>query len=271
MPELPEVETTRRGIEPHALHRTVAAVRVRQPILRWPVPGHLVATLTGQRLLDLQRRGKYLLFHFASGHLLVHLGMSGSLRIVSRREDPGYHDHLDLDFGEHRVLRYHDPRRFGSVLWTDQPWQQHPLLSQLGPEPLQPEFDADYLDQRSRRRKQAVKTFVMDSKVVVGVGNIYANEALHKAGIRPTRAAGAISRQRYQRLVEEIKSTLAQAIEQGGTTLRDFVGGDGKPGYFKQQLTVYGRAGEPCKGCRRPLQELRLGQRATVYCSHCQT
>lgn len=271
MPELPEVETTRRGVAPHVSGRRLRAVVVRQPSLRWPVPADLGETLEGQKLRGVDRRGKYLLFDFPTGVLIVHLGMSGSLRVVSRREDPGYHDHVDLDFGPDRVLRFNDPRRFGAILWTGQPWQEHALISHLGPEPLGDGFSGDYLYQRSRRRKQAVKTFIMDSKVVVGVGNIYANEALFKAGIRPTRAAGAISRARYERLVTEIRATLANAIEQGGTTLRDFVGGDGKPGYFQQQLLVYGRAGQPCRLCQRPLSELRLGQRTTVFCRACQT
>ena len=271
MPELPEVETTRRGIEPHLRGKRLQYLVVRQPSLRWPVPGELHDHIAGKRLITVDRRGKYLLFHFESGCMLAHLGMSGSLRIVARREDARYHDHVDLDFGPRCVLRYHDPRRFGAILWAGDNWQQHALLSHLGPEPLQDSFTAAYLYGRSRRRKQAIKTFIMDSRMVVGVGNIYANEALFKAGIRPARAAHSVSLARYQRLVDAIRATLADAIEQGGTTLRDFVGGDGNPGYFQQQLLVYGRAGQPCRICQRQLLESRLGQRSTVYCRNCQT
>ncbi|NIB39552.1 bifunctional DNA-formamidopyrimidine glycosylase/DNA-(apurinic or apyrimidinic site) lyase [Pseudomaricurvus alkylphenolicus] len=270
MPELPEVETTRRGIEPHILGRPVQAVTVRQPSLRWPVPDDLASQLEGRKLQAVLRRGKYLLLGFSTGTLILHLGMSGSLRIVSRREDAGYHDHVDIDFGAKAVLRLNDPRRFGAVLFTEEEPEHHPLIEHLGPEPLSDTFSGDLLYQRSRKRKQAVKTFIMDSKIVVGVGNIYANEALFSAGIRPTSAAGRISKERYRRLASEIKAVLARAIEQGGTTLRDFVGGDGKPGYFQQQLLVYGRTGKPCRECDRPLKEIRLGQRSTVYCSHCQ-
>lgn len=271
MPELPEVETTRRGLETHIINRKVERVVIRQHSLRWPVPEDLEEHLHQQPLLSLGRRGKYLLFQFPAGHMIAHLGMSGSLRIVTPAEDPGYHDHLDIEFAGGIVVRFNDPRRFGAILWTGEPLDEHKLLQHLGPEPLTQAFDADYLFQKSRKRKQAVKTFIMDSKVVVGVGNIYANEALFKAGIRPTRAAGSISRSRYQRLTQEIKQTLGSAIEQGGTTLRDFVGGDGKPGYFQQQLSVYGRQGLACKNCARPLIEVRLAQRSTVHCKHCQT
>ncbi|MGH1372025.1 MAG: bifunctional DNA-formamidopyrimidine glycosylase/DNA-(apurinic or apyrimidinic site) lyase [Cellvibrionaceae bacterium] len=270
MPELPEVETTRRGIEPHIVNRRVKAVTVRQPKLRWPVPNTLARTLEGEKLIDVSRRGKYLLLRFASGHLLIHLGMSGNLRIVSRREDPGFHDHVDIEFTADKVLRLNDPRRFGAVLWTSNAVEQHELIAHLGPEPLSDAFTAEYLYRRSRKRKQAIKAFIMDSKVVVGVGNIYANEALFAAGIRPTKAVGLVSRQKMELLVAEIKTVLAKAIKQGGTTLKDFVGGDGKPGYFQQQLQVYGRQGQPCRACEKPLKEVRLGQRSTVYCTNCQ-
>lgn len=270
MPELPEVETTCRGIAPHIVNRRVKSVTVRQPKLRWPVPDQLTALLPGQKLLEVSRRGKYLLLRFDTGHLLIHLGMSGNLRIVSKREDPSYHDHVDVEFTADKVLRLNDPRRFGAVLWTAAAVHEHELIAHLGPEPLSEEFTASYLYERSRKRKQAIKTFIMDSKVVVGVGNIYANEALFAAGIRPTKAAGLISKQKAECLVSEIKQVLAKAIEQGGTTLKDFVGGDGKPGYFQQQLQVYGRQGLPCRGCQKPLKEVRLGQRSTVYCTNCQ-
>jgi formamidopyrimidine-DNA glycosylase len=216
-----------------------------------------------------ERRGKYLLFHTASGSLLVHLGMSGSLRVVAAVDPPGRHDHIDLLFDGGVCLRYHDPRRFGCFLWQA-PGEVHPLLIKLGPEPLSAEFDGQLLFRRSRGRKGPIKSFIMDGKVVVGVGNIYANEALFLSGVHPRRAAGRVSLARYERLADNIKQVLTSAIEQGGTTLRDFVGGDGKPGYFAQQLYVYGRAGQPCKACGTELRELRLGQRSSVYCVTCQ-
>lgn len=269
MPELPEVETTRRGIEPHLVGRSVTSLDVRQPKLRWPVPDHLSQLLPGRAVQSVERRGKYLLIRFDCGELLVHLGMSGSLRVVDKTKAPGKHDHVDLTLNDGKCLRLTDPRRFGAVLWQAE-GELHELLAHLGPEPLSDQFDADYLIERAKGRKTAIKTFIMDSKVVVGVGNIYANEALFAAGIHPKRAAGQISRPRMERLVDEIKRVLAAAIMQGGTTLKDFVGSDGKPGYFKQELNVYGRRGEPCVTCERPLKEIRLGQRSTVYCSHCQ-
>jgi len=271
MPELPEVETTCRGIEPHIVNRTVQLVTIRQPKLRWPIPEQLPEVLCGKKLLAVKRRGKYLLLRFSHGHLLIHLGMSGNLRIVSKREDPSYHDHVDIEFGADKVLRLNDPRRFGAVLWTSNPVAEHPLIAHLGPEPLTDHFDIDYLWARARKRKLAIKTFIMDSKIVVGVGNIYANEALFSAGIRPTKAAALVPRRKLELLVAEIKAVLTRAIEQGGTTLKDFVGGDGKPGYFQQQLQVYGRQGQACRRCKKPLKEIRLGQRSTVYCTNCQS
>jgi formamidopyrimidine-DNA glycosylase len=269
MPELPEVETTRRGVEPHCLGHRVARVIVRDSRLRWPVPDNLEAVLCGQDIVAVERRGKYLLFQTFAGCLLVHLGMSGSLRVVDPAAAPGRHDHIDLLFDGGICLRYHDPRRFGCFLWQT-PGQQHPLLVNLGPEPLSADFDGLLLYRLSRRRKGPVKSFIMDGKVVVGVGNIYANEALFLSGIHPARTAGRISLERYHRLAKSIKQVLTSAIERGGTTLRDFVGGDGKPGYFAQQLYVYGRPGQPCKLCSTTLQERRLGQRSSVYCVTCQ-
>ncbi|MFV0275918.1 MAG: bifunctional DNA-formamidopyrimidine glycosylase/DNA-(apurinic or apyrimidinic site) lyase [Parahaliea sp.] len=270
MPELPEVETTRRGIAPHAQGQPVREVVVREPRLRWPVPPQLPALLAGQRIERIERRAKYLLFHTAAGTLLVHLGMSGSLRVIQGvAPAPGRHDHVDLVLAGNCLLRYNDPRRFGCWLWLA-PGEDHPLLAALGPEPLSADFDGDRLYRRSRGRKGPVKSFIMDAHVVVGVGNIYANEALFLAGIRPERAAGRLSRARYEHLADCIKQVLTCAIDQGGTTLRDFVGGDGKPGYFAQQLLVYGRAGEPCKRCGGVLRERRLSQRSTVYCVTCQ-
>jgi formamidopyrimidine-DNA glycosylase len=269
MPELPEVETTRRGVEPYSRGQRVADVLVREPRLRWPVPENLPGLLRGQQILAVERRAKYLLFRTATGSLLVHLGMSGSLRVIEGSEPPQRHDHIDIVFVDGVRLRYNDPRRFGCMLWLD-PGESHPLLDHLGPAPLSVEFDGGLLYQRSRGRKGAVKNFIMDGKVVVGVGNIYANEALFLSGIRPDRAAGRISLRRYEVLVEHIKQVLTSAINQGGTTLRDFVGGDGKPGYFAQQLFVYGRGGQACKRCGAALRERRLGQRTTVFCVTCQ-
>ncbi|MEZ5570564.1 MAG: bifunctional DNA-formamidopyrimidine glycosylase/DNA-(apurinic or apyrimidinic site) lyase [Halioglobus sp.] len=270
MPELPEVETTRRGVAPHCMGRKVIQVAVREPRLRWPVPNELAIALTGQTITGVNRRAKYLLFQTAAGSALVHLGMSGSLRIVSRDDPVARHDHIDIVLDDGNCLRYHDPRRFGCFLWLAQGEAVHPLLAQLGPEPLSTEFDGPMLYRRSRSRKGPVKSFIMDGKVVVGVGNIYANEALFLSGIRPNRAAGRISKVRYERLALHIKQVLTFAIERGGTTLRDFVGGDGKPGYFAQELYVYGRKGQPCKVCGTLLREVRLGQRSSVYCVTCQ-
>jgi formamidopyrimidine-DNA glycosylase len=271
VPELPEVETTRLGILPHAGGEIVEEVIVRDRRLRWPVPEELSVMLPGARIEEIQRRGKYLLFRTDAGTLITHLGMSGSLRVVTAADAPAKHDHVDIVLGNGKILRYNDPRRFGCMLWTLTDPAQHQLLQHLGPEPLQEEFDHHYLYALSRGRKAAIKTFIMDSRVVVGVGNIYANEALFMAGIRPGKAAGRVSGPRYEALVEAIKTVLAAAIEQGGTTLRDFVGGDGKPGYFSQQLNVYGRGGELCRTCGEELRESRLGQRSTVYCSNCQS
>ncbi|BBB25412.1 bifunctional DNA-formamidopyrimidine glycosylase/DNA-(apurinic or apyrimidinic site) lyase [Amphritea japonica] len=269
MPELPEVETTRRGIEPHLEGRLIKDLIVRQPKLRWPVPEALKGLVLGNRISSVSRRGKYLLLNLPNGAVMVHLGMSGSLYLVPADQPAGYHDHIDLILNSGMALRLTDPRRFGSVLW--QPLgEAHELLSRLGPEPLSDDFTVDYLRQCCSGRKQAIKQFIMNSQVVVGVGNIYANEALFKAGIHPKRAAGNISLLRLSRLVDEIRTVLAKAIEQGGTTLKDFVGGDGQPGYFKQQLNVYGRGGESCHVCKSTLKEIRLGQRSTVYCPECQ-
>jgi formamidopyrimidine-DNA glycosylase len=269
MPELPEVETTRRGVEPFCTGVRVRGLLVREPRLRWPVPPHLADAIRGQRIDAVARRAKYLLFRLSTGTLMVHLGMSGSLRVTSEDEPPGFHDHIDLLLQGGRCLRYNDPRRFGSWLWLP-PDETHPLLDNLGPEPLGDLFGGELLYRRSRGRRAPVKQFIMDGRVVVGVGNIYANEALFLAGIRPDCAAGRVGLARYQRLADTIKQVLTSAIDQGGTTLRDFVGGDGKPGYFAQQLFVYGRGGKPCKRCGKKLQEVRLGQRNTVYCVACQ-
>lgn len=269
MPELPEVETTLRGIAPHTLKRILTQVIIRQPRLRWPIPADMAELLSNQKLLGITRRGKYLLFQFAQGHALIHLGMSGSLRIVDASTPPNAHDHFDWVFGD-IALRYHDPRRFGCLLWVEGEPHEHKLLTKLGPEPLTDEFTADYLFKRSRKRAQPIKQFIMDSHVVVGVGNIYANESLFMSRIKPIRKAGTLTRKNCEDLVRDIKFVLSRSIEQGGTTLRDFVGGDGKPGYFKQELLVYGRGGEACTECGKPLKEVRMTDRTTVYCVDCQ-
>ncbi len=270
MPELPEVETTRRGIEPHLLGRTVSRVIVRNRQLRWPVPARLDATLRGQRIEHVRRRGKYLLLGFEQGSLILHLGMSGSLRILPVNQPGEKHEHVEWQLDDGHCLRLRDPRRFGAVLWTRRDPLEHRLLAHLGPEPLSEAFDGDGLHARAAGRRQAVKPFLMDSRIVVGVGNIYASEALFLAGIHPRRAAGRISLARCRQLATAIKQVLAEAIEQGGTTLRDFTGSDGRPGYFKQRLNVYGRAGESCPRCGQPIRQQVIGQRASYYCPRCQ-
>lgn len=269
MPELPEVETTRRGLAPHLLGRRVLALDVRQPKLRWPVARELIERLPGQRIESIERRAKYLLAHTQAGSALLHLGMSGALRVLPADAPIGAHDHVDWRLDSGRVLRFTDPRRFGSQLWQAR-GETHELLAGLGPEPLSDDFDGDVLWARSRGRKATVKVFVMDQAIVVGVGNIYASEALFAAGIHPRRAAGSVSRERYARLAREIKRILAYAIERGGTTLRDFISPDGMPGYFEQELFVYGREGEPCRVCATPIRSCVLGQRNTFYCPRCQ-
>ncbi len=269
MPELPEVETTRRGLLP-LLGQTVRSVTLRNPALRWPVPAELPACLAGQRLQALERRAKYILARFECGTLLLHLGMSGRLCLLERAEPPDRHDHLDLVFSGGAVLRLRDPRRFGAVLWLQGDPQQHPLLRDLGPEPLGKGFDGALLYRASRGRSAAIKTFIMDSRVVVGVGNIYAAEALFRARIHPGIAAGRLGAARCARLAQEIRATLNDALAAGGSSLRDFFGADGNPGYFQQQYFVYGRAGEPCRVCGSTIRNMRLGQRSTFYCPRCQ-
>lgn len=270
MPELPEVETTRRGIEPWLTDQTITGWTVRNAMLRWPVD--IPQALQGQTIQAVRRRGKYLLLCCSPGTLIVHLGMSGSLRILDEDTVPLTHDHIDLALSNHKILRLNDPRRFGCVLYQggDDPYQ-HPLLASLGPEPLANEFSGAHLHRLSRKRKVAVKNFIMDAKVVVGVGNIYAAEALFLAGIRPATGAGRIPLVGYERIADAIRQVLSRAVTQGGTTLRDFVGSDGQPGYFRQQLNVYGRQGELCRVCAAPLKHQVLGQRSTVYCPKCQT
>jgi formamidopyrimidine-DNA glycosylase len=270
VPELPEVETTRRGIAPHLVGRRVQRVLVRDARLRWPIPADIDRELSGQRIEAIDRRAKYLLLRTAAGTAILHLGMSGSLRVVPATTAAQRHDHVDLILDNDRCLRLRDPRRFGALLWTREDPLAHPLLAALGPEPLSREFNEEYLFDLARGRRLAVKTLIMNARVVVGVGNIYANEALFRARIDPRRAAGRISRERYARLTGAVKAVLEEAIGHGGTTLRDFVREDGRPGYFHASLRVYGHAREPCPGCGAPLRTIRLGQRATVFCSHCQ-
>jgi formamidopyrimidine-DNA glycosylase len=269
MPELPEVETTRRGLAPHVVGRSIAAIEVREPRLRWPVSKHLIAALAGQRIDALERRGKYLLFGTKAGTLLVHLGMSGSLRYLREPPTHGLHDHVDMRFVGGGCLRFNDPRRFGSWLLTAEP-AKHRLLKELGPEPLSVEFTADYLRDASRGRRLAIKQLLMNGKIVVGVGNIYANEALFRARIHPLRAAGRIAPARFELLVKAVQDVLNDAIEEGGTTLRNYVDGDGNPGYFRQSLDVYERFGEPCRRCGTAIRRKVQGQRATYFCPHCQ-
>lgn len=271
MPELPEVETSRQGIIPHLEGRRVINLTVRAPRLRWPIPPELAAELPGQRIMSVTRRGKYLLLSAQTGTIILHLGMSGCLRILPVGTPPKLHDHVDLELEQGKILRFSDPRRFGALLWTTQDPKLHPLLAKLGPEPLNDEFSGEYLFSQSRGRKTAIKLLIMNSQVVVGVGNIYANEALFSAGIRPQRPCGKVSLVEYKRLAKAIKNTLTKAIKAGGTTLRDFASTDGKPGYFRHELQVYAREGENCLRCHTPLKTSRLGQRATVYCSSCQS
>jgi formamidopyrimidine-DNA glycosylase len=270
MPELPEVETTRRGVAPHVERQKVTAVRIYDRRLRWPVPRDLAQRLVGRRIDRVDRRSKYLLFRIGPDTLLVHLGMTGSLRIFTDAPPKQAHDHVDLEFANGVVLRYRDPRRFGAMLWSDGAATEHRLLVRLGAEPFGREFDADYLHRATRGRRTAIKLVLMDSHVVVGVGNIYANESLFRAGIRPDRAAGRIARDRLGRLATAVRDTLSEAIAKGGSTLRDYVDSRGEPGYFQLDYCVYGREDEPCRICGRPIRMRRLGGRATYYCIHCQ-
>jgi len=283
MPELPEVETTRLGLLPHVQGRRVAGVVLHRPDLRWPIPDAVQSLLPGQRIHAIRRRAKYLLLDTAAGSALLHLGMTGSLRVLPRDTPLRLHDHVEIALYPAsgipgQVLRFNDPRRFGCLLWQS-PGETHPLLARLGPEPLSPEgtscgaseaFSGDYLFARSRGRNAPVKTFLMDQAVVVGVGNIYAAEALFRAGISPLREAGSISKARYRLLADAVTAILTHAIQRGGTTLRDFISPDGAPGYFEQELLAYGRGGEACLRCGRRLRQALIGQRTSVWCGHCQ-
>lgn len=270
MPELPEVETSLRGITPYIEHQIVSKVTIRYPTLRWPIPAELPELIEQQTLNSLTRRAKYLLLHFNTGTLLIHLGMSGSLRVINKDSPIQKHDHFDLFFANSQGIRLTDPRRFGAVLWLGTNPYAHSLLADLGPEPLSDDFTGAYLYQISRNKKVSIKQFLMNQKIVTGVGNIYCTEALFDSGINPIRAAGNISLARYQALAKNIKTTLSSAIEKGGTSLRDFVGSDGKPGYFKQELNVYGRSEKPCINCQNTLITIKQANRTTVYCKYCQ-
>ncbi len=269
MPELPEVETTRRGITPYVKKQQVQNVVIRQASLRWPVPLNLKQKLKDQTIKDIQRRAKYLLFVTQAGHLIIHLGMSGSLRMVKSKAIPNKHDHIDIVFNK-KTLRFHDPRRFGAVLWTSKDPLQHKLLKNLGPEPLSEEFTGAHLYQHAQGKKINVKPFIMNAHIVVGVGNIYASESLFLSGIHPQRSAGRISLARYEILAENIKQVLTHAIELGGTTLRDFVREDGKPGYFANKLNVYNQTGMPCPVCKNPIKVRTISQRSSFFCVQCQ-
>ncbi|MDD4978704.1 MAG: bifunctional DNA-formamidopyrimidine glycosylase/DNA-(apurinic or apyrimidinic site) lyase [Gallionella sp.] len=267
MPELPEVETTRNGLAPHMVGALIVAAVVRNRSLRWPIPD---LPVDGRTILGLTRRAKYLLMDCGNGTLILHLGMSGSLRILPVGTPPATHDHFDLILTNGKLMRLRDPRRFGAVLWHEGDINSHPLLASLGPEPLQEDFDARYLHQALRGRSIAIKQALMDNHIVVGVGNIYANESLFRSGIKPQLAAGKVSLKRCARLVEEIRATLAAAIAKGGSTLRDFVHSDGSSGYFQQEYFVYGRAGVPCRLCGAPIKQIKQGQRSSFYCGNCQ-
>ena len=270
MPELPEVETTRRGIGPLAVGRRVAALRIYDRRLRWPVPAALEQAVTGRTIDGLDRRSKYLLFRVGEHTLLLHLGMTGSLRAFTRVPPRTAHDHFDLVLDSGVTLRFRDPRRFGALLWLPSPAAKHPLLASLGPEPFDPACTGRYLWEATRRRTAAIKLALMDNHLIVGVGNIYANEALFRAGIRPTTRANRVSLARYERLLVAVRETLSEAIAKGGSTLRDYVDSRGEPGYFQLDYRVYGREGLPCRVCRSAIKSARLGGRATTYCPRCQ-
>lgn len=269
MPELPEVETTLNGITPHIKGKRVTDVIVRNSKLRWPIPEELKKQLCGQKIRHTARRAKYLLLTTSNGTLILHLGMSGSLRVLPANTPASSHDHLDIVFGK-KCLRLRDPRRFGAALWCDEDPEQHPLIVRLGPEPLSEAFDGDYLFQRSRKRRIPVKSLIMEGRTVVGVGNIYANESLFLSHIHPLKASSRLTHQQCALLAEKIKQTLTAAIAQGGTTLKDFQREDGRPGYFAQRLQVYGKTGQPCPVCQKPITRKQIGQRSTFYCTRCQ-
>ena len=270
MPELPEVETTRRGIEPAVIAQRIERLIVREPRLRWRVPSDLPKLVAGRSVEKLERRAKYLLFSLGNGTLIVHLGMSGSLRVLPAATPPIPHDHIDIVLASGMCLRFNDPRRFGSFVWTTGDPRTHPLLRSLGPEPLSDEFTSAALARAAKGRRVAIKQLLMNSQIVVGVGNIYASEALFRAGVRPRRAAGRLKEAEFAALVKSVKQVLREAIRSGGTTLRDYVNADGMPGYFRQKLYVYERTDEPCRVCKTPIRHFVQGQRSTYFCATCQ-
>ena len=270
MPELPEVETTRRGLLPRVVGRRIRGAVVRNGNLRWPVPADLPRRLRGEQVVDIRRRGKYLLFDCSHGHLLVHLGMSGRLSLVPDDAPVRIHDHVDVQLEGHESLRLTDPRRFGAMLWLKGPAERHVLLRGLGIEPFDPEFDGEMLQRLARGRRVSVKHFLMNARIVTGVGNIYASEALFQAGIHPMRSVARISRERWDRLAVAVRETLTRALDAGGTTLRDYAGADGTPGDFQNATAVYGREGLPCRRCGTPIRAQRQGQRSTFHCPACQ-
>ena len=270
MPELPEVETSRRGIEPYLRNKTIRKIEIRQHKLRWPIPENLPSLACGQKIREVCRRAKYIYLKLDNGSIIIHLGMSGSLRICSKDTKPEKHDHIDICISNNKILRLRDPRKFGCVLWTAKDINQHKLIKALGPEPLDNAFTAAYLHSKASKRTCSIKSFIMNSHMVVGVGNIYASESLFKAGINPRRKAGSVSLARLEKLVDAIKLTLHESIEQGGTTLKDFTSEDGQPGYFAQKLLVYGKAGEDCTVCGKPIKQITQQARSTFYCAKCQ-
>ena len=270
MPELPEVETTRRGIEPAVVGHVIHKLIVREPRLRWRVPRNLADLADGQRVQQLRRRAKYLVFDLEQGSMILHLGMSGSLRVLPRETPVLVHDHVDIVMDSGLCLRFNDPRRFGCLLWTADDPLIHPLLRSLAPEPLSDEFNGEYLARAAKGRRVAIKQLIMNGQVVVGVGNIYASEALFRAGIRPKRSAGRLKRPEFDALVQSIKDVLQDAIRAGGTTLRDYINPEGMPGYFRQKLFVYERTKDPCRVCKTPIKHFVQGQRSTYFCPTCQ-
>ncbi|AOE49106.1 bifunctional DNA-formamidopyrimidine glycosylase/DNA-(apurinic or apyrimidinic site) lyase [Kangiella sediminilitoris] len=268
MPELPEVETTTRGLSPHICGQKILQVNIYQPQLRWPVP-EVLQQLEGQVSHDIERRAKYMLWRFAKGTVVMHLGMSGAMRVVDADTPLRKHDHFEVVFDNGKALRLNDPRRFGAILWQPK-GQSLEIIDSLGPEPLSEEFNGKYLHQKLSKRKGAIKNAIMTNAVVVGVGNIYASESLFLSGIHPKRAANRISLKRCRLLAFNIKEVLAKAIKQGGTTLKDFTQTDGSPGYFSQELNVYGREGQACNKCQTPIKNIVLGQRSSFYCPRCQ-
>ena len=270
MPELPEVETTRRGLHPHIVGQRITKLVIRETRLRWPIEPALESKLIGQTIVDTSRRGKYLLLHVKTGTLLVHLGMSGNLRILLSKTPALKHDHVDIVLNNGHSIRFNDPRRFGAIIWTEKEPEIHPLLAHLGPEPLSDSLSGAWLYEMTRGNKITIKLWLMDSKRITGIGNIYANEALFRSGILPTKAAGKISLKKFEKLAAEIKKTLKEAIEAGGSTLRDFVNAEGNPGYFQQKYFVYGREGQGCLICQKPVKLIRQAGRATYYCIQCQ-